>query len=437
MKLWQKEGTGIDSSVIQKMIEAFTIGNDDVIDLYLAESDVIGSKAHAAMLESIGLITLDELGQLNQALNEILETIKSGKFIIDLGIEDVHSQIELLLTKQLGEVGKKIHSGRSRNDQSILNIKLFLRQELKFINDKVKILFDALIGLSEKHKSTMLPGYTHMQLAMPSSFGLWFGAYAESLSEDLELLIAAYNICNTNPLGSAAGYGSSLPINRKMTTDLLGFEGMNYNVVYAQMTRGKTEKIVSMALSSIAATLSKFSMDVCLYMNQNFGFISFPNELTTGSSIMPHKKNPDVFELIRGKCNRIQSVPNELTLLINNLPSGYHRDMQLTKECILNAVVELKKCLDILPVMLEHIVIRQEILSEEKYQYLFSVENVNAHALAGIPFRDAYRLVAEDIANGTFKANRNLNHNHEGSMGNLCNEEIKAVFNIRWNKINN
>jgi argininosuccinate lyase len=436
MKLWQNNNTSIDNSSIQKMIEAFTIGNDNVIDLYLAESDIVGSKAHATMLESIGLITSNELRQLNTALDEILKTIHAGKFTIDTGIEDVHSQIELLLTKQLGEVGKKIHSGRSRNDQSILNIKLFLRQELKSINDKVKILFDALMDLSEKHKSTLLPGYTHLQLAMPSSFGLWFGAYAESLSEDLELLIAAYNICNSNPLGSAAGYGTSLPINRKMTTNLLGFESMNYNVVYAQMTRGKTEKIVSMALSSIAATLSKFSMDVCLYLNQNFSFISFPNELTTGSSIMPHKKNPDVFELIRGKCNRIQAVPNELTLLINNLPSGYHRDMQLTKECILNAVLELKKCLDILPTMLERIIIKQDILSEEKYQYLFSVENVNALALAGMPFRDAYRSVANDIANQTFQANYNLNHTHEGSIGNLCNEEIRTVFNTRWNKIN-
>jgi argininosuccinate lyase len=437
MKLWQNKNTNTKNADIQKIVEVFTIGNDNVIDLYLAESDIVGTKAHATMLESIGLITSEELKQLEKALEEILKSIHAGEFIIEPGIEDVHSQIELLLTKQIGDIGKKIHSGRSRNDQSILNIKLFLKQEIKSINNKVKKLFECLVGLSEQHKDALIPGYTHMQLAMPSSFGLWFGAYAESLSEDLELLIAAYNICNSNPLGSAAGYGSGLPINRKMTTELLNFDHMNYNVVYAQMTRGKTEKIVSIALASIAATLSKFTMDICLYMNQNFGFISFPEVITTGSSIMPHKKNPDVFELIRGKCNRIQAVPNELSLLTNNLPSGYHREMQLTKECIINAILETKNCLDILPIMLEHIIIKHDILSDEKYKYLFSVENANALALSGMPFRDAYRKVADDIANQTFQANYNLNHTHEGSIGNLCNEQIQSLFNTRWEKINN
>jgi argininosuccinate lyase len=427
MKLWQKNTTDT-SSDIQKKIEEFTVGSDKQWDVYLAEADVKGSLAHAEMLESIGLLSKEELVQLQEGLKEISDSITAGKFIIEEGIEDVHSQIELLLTRSKGEAGKKIHSGRSRNDQSLLDIKLFLKQELKNISQKIKTLFDTLISLSEKHKQDLVPGYTHMQLAMPSSFGLWFGAYAESLSDDLELLIAAYNVANKNPLGSGAGYGSSFPLNRQKTTTLLGFEEMNYNVVYAQMTRGKVEKITSMALASIAATLSKFSMDLCLYMNQNFGFISFPSELTTGSSIMPHKKNPDVFELVRAKCNRIQALPNELTLLTNNLPSGYHRDMQLTKECLFPAIIDLDKCLDLLVLMLENILVKKDLLADEKYINLFTVEKVNNMVLSGIPFRDAYREVAQQIENNTFKAETQLHHTHQGSIGNLCNDHIKKAF---------
>jgi len=427
MKLWQKNTSTVISD-IQKKIEKFTIGSDKEWDLYLAQSDVIGSLAHATMLQSIGLITIEELNLLKEGLMDISTSIEKGQFIIEDGVEDVHSQIEILLTKNKGEVGKKIHSGRSRNDQSLLDIKLFIKQEIKVISEKTKILFETLIALSEKHKDVLLPGYTHMQIAMPSSFGLWFGAYAESLSDDLELLIAAYNVANKNPLGSGAGYGSSFPLDRQKTTDLLEFESMNYNVVYAQMTRGKVEKITSMALSSIAATLSKLSMDVCLYMNQNFGFITFPNELTTGSSIMPHKKNPDVFELVRAKCNRIQALPNELTLLINNLPSGYHRDMQLTKECLFPAIIEIKNCMDILVLMFEHCIIKTDIITDPKYKNIFTVEVVNNLVLSGVPFRDAYKEVALQVENGTFKPETNLNHVHEGSTGNLCNENIKALF---------
>ncbi|MFO0322409.1 MAG: argininosuccinate lyase [Bacteroidota bacterium] len=427
MKLWQKNTSTVISD-IQKKIEKFTIGSDKEWDLYLAQSDVIGSLAHATMLQSIGLITLEELNLLKEGLMDISTSIEKGQFIIEDGVEDVHSQIEILLTKNKGEVGKKIHSGRSRNDQSLLDIKLFIKQEIKVISEKTKLLFETLIALSEKHKDVLLPGYTHMQIAMPSSFGLWFGAYAESLSDDLELLIAAYHVANKNPLGSGAGYGSSFPLDRQKTTDLLEFESMNYNVVYAQMTRGKVEKITSMALSSIAATLSKLSMDVCLYMNQNFGFITFPNELTTGSSIMPHKKNPDVFELVRAKCNRIQALPNELTLLINNLPSGYHRDMQLTKECLFPAIIEIKNCMDILVLMFEHCIIKTDIITDPKYKNIFTVEVVNNLVLSGVPFRDAYKEVALQVENGTFKPETNLNHVHEGSTGNLCNENIKALF---------
>ena len=341
-KLWQKETSEV-KNVLQSKIEEFTIGSDKYWDLYLAEADALGSIAHAEMLMSINLLKKDEFLKLKGVLDSIIDNIKSGEFKIDEGVEDIHSQIELLLTKELGDVGKKIHSGRSRNDQSLLDIKLFLKKEIIEILKKTETLFHQLINLSNVHKNDLMPGYTHMQIAMPSSFGLWFGAYAESLSDDVELLLAAYNVANKNPLGSGAGYGSSFPLDRKMTTELLGFEDLNYNVVYAQMTRGKTEKICGTAISGIAATLSKFAMDVCLYMNQNFGFITFPDELTTGSSIMPHKKNPDVFELIRAKCNKIQALPNELTLLINNLPSGYHRDMQLTKESLFPAIDTIKQ----------------------------------------------------------------------------------------------
>jgi argininosuccinate lyase len=433
-KLWQKNTSSVISD-IQKKIEVFTVGSDKKWDVYLAESDVKGSLAHAKMLESIGLLTAEELILLEDGLSDILKSIEAGTFIIEDGVEDVHSQIEIVLTKNKGEVGKKIHSGRSRNDQSLLDIKLFIKQEIKLISQKTKMLFETLIALSEKHKDVLLPGYTHMQIAMPSSFGLWFGAYAESLSDDLELLIAAYNVANKNPLGSGAGYGSSFPLDRQKTTDLLDFESMNYNVVYAQMTRGKVEKITSMALASIAATLSKLAMDVCLYMNQNFGFISFPNELTTGSSIMPHKKNPDVFELVRAKCNRIQALPNELTLLINNLPSGYHRDMQLTKECLFPAIIELSNCLDMLVLMLENSIIKTDIISDKKYQNIFTVEVVNNLVLSGIPFRDAYKEVAMQVENNAFKAETTVNHIHEGSIGNLCNDNIKELFYEKLEKL--
>jgi argininosuccinate lyase len=434
MKLWQKNITD-PTSDLQKKIEAFTVGSDKHWDLYLAEADVKGSLAHATMLQAIGLLTEDELAVLKEGLNDIYESIKAGTFIIEEGVEDVHSQIEILLTQSKGDVGKKIHSGRSRNDQSLLDIKLYLRDALHITAKKTALLFDKLLALSEENKNNLLPGYTHMQLAMPSSFGLWFAAYAESLSDDLELLIAAYNVVNKNPLGSGAGYGSSFPLNRQLTTSLMGFESMNYNVVYAQMTRGKAEKIMAVAMASLAATLSKFAMDVCLYMNQNFGFITFPAELTTGSSIMPHKKNPDVFELIRAKCNRIQALPNELTLLTNNLPSGYHRDMQLTKECLFPAIIELHNCLDIAVLMLENIHVKKDLLSGEKYKNLFTVEALNALVLSGVPFRDAYRQIAQDVENNNFLFNGTLNHVHEGSIGNLCNDAIKETFYRTLKKI--
>lgn len=431
-KLWQKEASNSD---IQKIIESFTVGSDKVWDVYLAKSDVIGSLAHAKMLHNIDLLTVSELADLEEGLLQILKSIEQGTFRIEDGVEDVHSQIEILLTQNKGEVGKKIHSGRSRNDQSLVAIKLFVREELKNIAKKTAVVFNKLIELSGTHQNTLIPGYTHLQLAMPSSFGLWFGAYAESLSDDIELLIAAYNVANKNPLGSGAGYGSSFPLNRQMTTDLLGFDTLNYNVVYAQMTRGKTEKISAIALAAIGATLSRFSSDVCLYMNQNFDFITFPNEFTTGSSIMPHKKNPDVFELIRGKCNRIQALPNELTLLMNNLTSGYHRDMQLTKECLFPALLELNACLDILVLMLENIVIKENIIEDEKYQNIFTVEAVNNLVLSGVPFRDAYKIIAEQVENKTFKADTQLNHVHEGSIGNLCTNEIKMNFEKKIKQI--
>jgi argininosuccinate lyase len=434
MKLWEKT-TDSTSSVNQKKIEEFTVGNDTHWDLYLAEADVIGSVAHAKMLLTIGLLTNEDFEALNEGLNEILLSIKAGQFIIEDGVEDVHSQVEILLTRSKGEVGKKIHSGRSRNDQSLLDIKLYLKREIRNIAEKMAVLFDTFLKLSENHKNSLMPGYTHMQLAMPSSFGLWFAAYAESLSDDLELLNAAYAVANKNPLGSGAGYGSSFPLNRQLTTRLLGFDSMNYNVVYAQMTRGKTEKITSIALASIAATLSKFSTDVCLYMNQNFGFISFPPELTTGSSIMPHKRNPDVFELIRAKCARLQALPNELTLLTNNLTSGYHRDMQLTKECLFPAIIELKNCLDIAVMMLENIEIKADLLKDEKYKTLFTVETVNKLVLGGLPFRDAYRKVAQEVEDNTFSADTDVLHVHEGSLGNLCNDKIKEMFHSKLKKL--
>jgi argininosuccinate lyase len=430
MKLWSKENTSTS-----KLIEAFTVGRDKEFDLVLAEYDVLGSIAHTEMLQSVGLLTNDELALIHKELNNILASIRASQFSIDAAAEDIHSQIELMLTQSIGEAGKKIHSGRSRNDQVALDIKLFLRAELLKIKDEAKQLFDLLIAQSEKYKDKLLPGYTHLQIAMPSSFGLWFGAYAESLVDDLELLSAAWHISNKNPLGSGAGYGSSFPLNRTQTTKALHFETLNYNSIYAQMSRGKTEKIAAMGLSSIAATLSKLSMDCCLYINQNFGFISFPNELTTGSSIMPHKKNPDVFELIRAKCNRIQSIPNELTLLINNLPSGYHRDLQLTKEILFPAIEELKACLRMTGLMLSHIEIKDNILDDEKYQYIFSVDAVNELVKKGISFRDAYRQVGNDIEKGQFSPPRQAGSGlHEGSIGKLCNDKIVEEMNKVLNK---
>ncbi len=422
MKLWNKENTSTS-----QLVEAFTVGRDKEFDILLAEYDVLGSLAHTEMLESVGLITKDELNQIHQELKNILAQIRHSQFTIDKDSEYIHSQIELMLTKRIGEAGKKIHSGRSRNDQVAVDIKLYLRAEILKVKEASKQLFDLLIRQSEKYKDRLLPGYTHLQIAMPSSFGLWFGAYAESLVDDMELLAAAYHITNKNPLGSGAGYGSSFPLNRTKTTELLNFESLNYNAIYAQMSRGKTEKTVSFALSGIAATLGKLSMDACLYINQNFGFISFPNELTTGSSIMPHKKNPDVFELIRAKCNRIQSIPNELTLLINNLPSGYHRDLQLTKEILFPAIEELKACLQIAGLMLSNIIIKDDILDDEKYKYLFSVEAVNELVNKGIPFREAYKQVGNQIEKGEFNFDykKKLHHIHEGSIGNLCNDKIE------------
>lgn len=420
MKLWQKDTT----NTAQK-IEDFTVGRDKEFDLILAPYDVQGSLAHAQQLHHIGLLTAAEWQLIEQELKYILIQIANNKFVLRDEVEDVHSQIEFMLTEKLGEVGKKIHTGRSRNDQILVDIKLYLRDVCKQLSKQTKSLIEQLLELSETNQQHLLPGYTHFQLAMPSSFGLWFGAYAESLVDDLELMQAAYHINNKNPLGSGAGYGSSFPLNRSLTQELLGFEHLNVNVVYAQMTRGKSEKVVAIGMSSLAATLSKFAYDVCLYMNQNFGFISFPDELTTGSSIMPHKKNPDVFELIRAKCNRIQALPNELTLLTNNLPSGYHRDMQLTKEILFPAIEELKSCIDMTGFMLQHINIKPDLLSNEKYAHLFSVERVNELVLKGTAFRDAYKEVGHQIETGTFTAPPTLNHTHEGSIGNLCNHLIK------------
>jgi argininosuccinate lyase len=423
MKLWQK-----DNSSVNELIEKFTVGRDKEFDLLLAQYDVQGSIAHVKMLKEVGLMNEQDAADAVRGLEDILKEVLTGKFVIEEGIEDVHSQVEYLLTQRIGEAGKKIHSGRSRNDQVAVDLKLYLRAEVLAVKDEVKELFDLLISQSEKFKDKLLPGYTHLQIAMPSSFGLWFGAYAESLIDDMELLAAAYHVANKNPLGSGAGYGSSFPLNRTLTTELLQFGSLNYNSVYAQMSRGKTEKIVAIGMSSIAATLSKLAMDACLYINQNFGFISFPNELTTGSSIMPHKKNPDVFELIRGKCNRIQSTPNELTLLINNLPSGYHRDMQLTKEILFPAIEELKACIQMTRLMLSNISIKDNILDDEKYKYLFSVEAVNELVNKGISFRDAYRQVGNDIEQGKFNFDykKQLHHTHEGSIGNLSNDGIVA-----------
>jgi argininosuccinate lyase len=426
MKLWSKNESGIDD--LSARVEKFTVGNDTQFDLLLAAYDVQGNLAQAEMLESVGLLNQNELQAVKTVLKEILNDIETGKFAIAEGIEDIHSQIEFLVTQKAGEAGKKIHTGRSRNDQVLLDIKLFLRAELQNIAALTEELFNRWQQLSEEHSDKLLPGYTHLQIAMPSSFGLWFGAYAEALCDDMELLVAAWYVCNKNPLGSAASYGSSFPVNREMTTEILEFNTLNYNSVYAQMTRGKTEKIVAMALANLASTLSRFAYDITLYLSQNFGFISFPESLTTGSSIMPHKKNPDVFELIRARCNRIQALPNELTMLMNNLPSGYHRDMQLTKESLFPAIVSIKDCLEMTDFMLQHIMVNDKILDDEKYRYLFSVEEVNKLVKSGIPFRDAYKTVGKQIEAGNFNPERSVSHTHAGSIGNLCNKEIRDNF---------
>lgn len=421
MKLWSKDNTHTSARV-----EAFTVGRDREFDLLLARHDVQGSIAHVTMLSECGLMSLEDAERALNGLAEIAVTIENRGFVIEEGVEDVHSQVELMLTRAIGEAGKMIHSGRSRNDQVAVDIKLFLRDAIARTRDCSLELFNCLLTRSEELKDVLLPGYTHLQVAMPSSFGLWLGAYAESLTDDMEMLAAAYTVADKNPLGSGAGYGSSFPLNRRRTTELLGFGTLNWNAAYAQMSRGKTEKLVAMALSSIAATLGRLSMDACLYLGQDMGFITFPSELTTGSSIMPHKKNPDVFEMIRGKCNRIQSLPNELTLLAANLPSGYHREMQLTKEILFPAFRELEDCMGMMILMISHMEVSRDILSAEKYKYIFSVESVNRLVNQGIPFRQAYQQVGNDIEKGTFHFDptQPLDHTHEGSIGNLCNAEI-------------
>lgn len=420
MKLWQK-----DKASLQE-VERFTVGRDQEMDMFLAPFDVQGSIAHITMLESIGLLEKQELEVLVAELKSIYKRILEGDFKVEAGVEDIHSQVELELTRTLGDVGKKIHSGRSRNDQVLVDIKLYLRYELKEVVTEVNNLFELLLVQSEKFKNHLLPGYTHLQLAMPSSFGLWFGAYAESLVDDITTVQAAYKVVNKNPLGSAAGYGSSFPLNRTMTTQLLGFDDLNYNVVYAQMGRGKSERIVASALSNVASTLGKLSMDACLFLNQNFGFISFPDELTTGSSIMPHKKNPDVFELIRARCNQLAALPNDITMMTANLPSGYHRDMQLLKELLFPAIQSLKDCLCMAQLMLSNIAVKENILTDDKYKFLFSVEEVNRLVLEGMPFRDAYKKVGIDIEKGNYNPATTVNHTHEGSIGNLMLPNIRT-----------
>ncbi len=428
MKLWQKN---TDSS---KEVTRFTVGKDREMDLYLASFDVLGSLAHIRMLESIHLLTKEELDLLSAELKNIYTQIEQGNFKMEEEVEDIHSQVEWMLTKKLGDVGKKIHSGRSRNDQVLVDVKLFLRSEILELAPQIQRVFQLLLQQSNRFKDHLLPGYTHLQLAMPSSFGLWLGAYAESLSDDLITLEAAYRVVNKNPLGSAAGYGSSFPLNRTLTTQLLGFDDLNYNVVYAQMGRGKAERIVAQAVSNVAATLGKLAMDACLYLNQNFAFIRFPENLTTGSSIMPHKKNPDVFELIRAKCNGLMSLPNEIALLTTNLPSGYHRDLQLLKEKLFPALQTLRDCLEMTHLMISHLQVEENILQDEKYRYLFSVEEVNKLVLSGVPFRDAYKKIGSAIENGTFTYSTQIHHTHEGSIGNLCHAEIEKGFRAVYEK---
>ena len=423
MKLWQK------NTDVNRAVDGFTVGRDREMDIHLAEADVLGSLAHTRMLASIGLLTQEELGTVQRELKKIHADIKAGNFAIDEGVEDVHSQVEFLLTQRVGDVGKKIHSGRSRNDQVLVDLKIFLRRQIREITGDVQELFDTLQALSVKHKAVLMPGYTHLQVAMPSSFGLWFGAYAESLVDDVQMLCAAYKVCNKNPLGSAAGYGSSFPLNRTMTTELLGFDALNFNAVYAQMGRGKTERILSQAVSSVAATLGRLAMDNTMFLNQNFNFISYPPELTTGSSIMPHKKNPDVWEIMRGKSNLLQALPNQIAMLTANLPLGYNRDLQLLKEVLFPAIKDLRDCLHMAKFMLEHVSVRENILDDPKYDYLFSVEVVNKMVLDGVPFREAYQRIGLAIENGDYAAERGVSHTHEGSIGNLCTDGITALMN--------
>ena len=421
-KLWEK------NVQVDHEVDVFTVGKDREMDLYLAKYDVLGSMAHITMLESIGLLSKEELDVLLAELRKIYAIADKGEFVIEDGIEDVHSQVELMLTLRLGDMGKKIHSGRSRNDQVLLDLKLFTRARIQELAHLAKDLFEVLIAQSERYKSVLLPGYTHLQIAMPSSFGLWFGAYAESLVDDMRLLQAAYKICNRNPLGSAAGYGSSFPLNRQMTTDLLGFDSLDYNVVYAQMGRGKMERTVAFAMAGIAGTLSKLAFDACMFNSQNFGFIKLPPQFTTGSSIMPHKKNPDVFELTRAKCNKIQGLPNQITLICNNLPSGYFRDLQIIKEVFLPAFDELADCLRMVTHMMREVQVNEHILDDDKYALLFSVEEVNRRVVEGVPFRDAYKQVGLEIEAGKFVARKEVHHTHEGSIGNLCNDRIADMM---------
>lgn len=422
-KLWEK------SVQVNEKIDTFTVGRDREMDLYLAKYDVLGSMAHITMLESIGLLEANELEVLLEELRNIYALAEKGEFVIEEGIEDVHSQVELMLTRKLGDVGKKIHSGRSRNDQVLVDLKLFTRAQLRELADEVLDLFHVLIAQSNRYKDILMPGYTHLQIAMPSSFGLWFGAYAESLVDDMMFLQAAYKMCNRNPLGSAAGYGSSFPLDREMTTRLLGFDSMNYNVVYAQMGRGKMERNVAFAMASIAGTLSKMAFDACMFSSQNFGFVKLPDECTTGSSIMPHKKNPDVFELTRAKCNKIQALPQQIMMIMNNLPSGYFRDLQIIKEVFLPAFEELKDCLQMATYIMDKLYVNEHILDDDKYLYIFSVEEVNRLASEGMPFRDAYKKVGLDIEAGKFTHNKQVHHTHAGSIGNLCNDRIEALMN--------
>ena len=417
-KLWEKK-TRVD-----KDIERYTIGRDAEMDMFLAPYDVLGSMAHATMLESIGLLSKQDLQEILNGLKDIYATIQDGNFVIEEGVEDIHSQVEMLL----GDVGKKLHSGRSRNDQVLVDLRLFTRAKLQEVVEEVKALFDALIAQSERYKHVLLPGYTHLQIAMPSSFGLWFGAYAESLLDDMQLLLSAYKVVNRNPLGSAAGYGNSFPLNRQLTTDLLGFDSMDYNVVYAQMGRGKTERIVASALASVAGTISKLAFDSCMYTSQNFGFLKLADQFTTGSSIMPHKKNPDVFELTRAKCNKLQGIPQQITMIINNLPSGYFRDLQIIKEVYLPMFDEMIDILVMTRSMIEQVEVNETILNDSKYDLIFSVEEVNKRTLAGTPFRDAYKQVGLEIEAGNFTPDKNIAHTHEGSIGNLCNEQIKGLM---------